>query len=486
MLAMDELYEACTVMRHGHLSEGSVKQMCAALQRRAGADPAITPQEKIFLRQQIQQVPRAGSPQHYGIKQMSSSLTVDYLKRWGLVVKDEKYTIERFARSVASHLLDSGLSGQYIYSFIKSLLDAPQPITLQEICDALQDTVDSNPIKDFEVLLAFRKNPQSSPRQENIWLREKEVTNWLENNGFTTTDVRAASALLLTVKARDPIGAAHAAKESSDRFSARNLIATGKNIDRIPTLWVKGNSTPVPMQDASRGVSVKELDRENRIFSTDFSQSLDTALELLAHLEDSSPPAAIAGGWGAIEGLLAVPDDRASAADNLATLVTCSFARSELTALSYRAERKFPEVCNTLVGVSINRDRSKILAQMIIDNRLPEMPTMADRAAVLRLNKLFKAPHSELMSIKDSVSESFHRLYRQRNLILHGGKLDSVALNASLRTVAKLAGAGIDRITHGQYVQKLQPLDLVAKANMAICLIQNNEPLKCVDLLEVN
>lgn len=51
--------------------------------------------------------------------------------------------------------------------------------------------------------------------------------------------------------------------------------------------------------------------------------------------------------------------------------------------------------------------------------------------------------------------------------------------------MAKLAGAGMDRITHGHYVQSLMPLELVAKANMSIALANRESPLNCVDLFEV-
>jgi hypothetical protein len=233
-------------------------------------------------------------------------------------------------------------------------------------------------------------------------------------------------------------------------------------------------------------VGVKELFREDRIFSTDVTHSVDAALELLAHLEGSSPPAAIAGGWGAIEGLLADPNDRASAADNLATLVTCSFPRAELTALSHRAEKAHPDDCAPLIGVETNRERSRILATLILENRLPDMQAVADQAAVARLRKLLRNPPTELQTIRDSIGESLHRLYRQRNLILHGARLDSVALDASLRTVAKLVGAGMDRITHGHYVQKLKPMELVAKANLALAMADRHNPLACVDLLEAD
>ena len=114
------------------------------------------------------------------------------------------------------------------------------------------------------------------------------------------------------------------------------------------------------------------------------------------------------------------------------------------------------------------------------------MARISDQAAVSRVKKLLGNPGPELQTIRDSISESFHRLYRQRNLILHGARLDSVALSASLRTVAKLAGAGMDRITHGHYVQGLKPMELVAKANIGIALASKEAPLACVDLLELN
>jgi hypothetical protein len=42
----------------------------------------------------------------------------------------------------------------------------------------------------------------------------------------------------------------------------------------------------------------------------------------------------------------------------------------------------------------------------------------------------------------------------------------------------------MDRITHAHYVQDLRPLELVARANLAITLIGNESPRVCVDLLE--
>ncbi len=486
VLAMEELYEACAAMQQGHLSEAAIKRMASSLQKRIGVHPAFTDAEKQFLRHQVQQVPRAGGAAHFGIRQLSAHVSTDYLTRWGKAVADGQFAVEHFARNVAAYVLDAGFAGQYLHDFIKVLLDAPTPISLPHLCDALQAEMMASPRREFEVLLAFTTIPALPNGVPISWLQGAAITAWLKEHGFDAAGVRSQVAMIFKVQARDTIGAAQAARNESDRFAARTLIATGKPLNRFPTLWVKGSATPSPLTEASRGVGVKELFREDRIFSIDASQSVDAALELLAHLEGSSPPAAIAGGWAAIEGLLADPNDRATAANNLATLVTCSFPRAELTALSYRAQRAHPEQCRELEGAQTNRERSRILAKMIVDGCMPEMPGVADQAAVARLKKLLANPGPELQTIREAIGESFHRLYRQRNLILHGARLDSVALTASLRTVTKLAGAGMDRITHGHYVQKLRPLELVAKANLALALVNSDSPLGCVDLLEVN
>jgi hypothetical protein len=39
-------------------------------------------------------------------------------------------------------------------------------------------------------------------------------------------------------------------------------------------------------------------------------------------------------------------------------------------------------------------------------------------------------------------------LVSARNVVLHGGSTSSIALDATLRTVAPLVGAGLDRIVH--------------------------------------
>lgn len=473
-------------MALGHLSEGSIRQVISSLNKRLGRHPAFAGPEKRLLNEQLQQILRPGSVAHYTIRQMAAVVGNDYLARWGRVVDTGKFNVELFARSVAAHMLDAGFSAQYLRDFVNEKIRKSTPFSLAQLCNDLQNEMVDSPLRDIDVLLAFGAIPKMVNGIPPSWLQGADVIAWLKKHGFDTVGVRAPAAFVLKVRARDVTGAAQAARSDSDRYAARTLLATGRPLNRIPKLWVVGSTTAVDLDHERRGVEVQELYREDRIFSADANKSVDAALELLAHLDGSSPVAAVAGGWGAIEGLLAPSNDRSAAANNLAGLVTCSFPRSELTRLAHLVRKDYPGVYPDLEAASSNRERSRVIGSMIIGGVMPKLKGLSDQAAITRMHKLFLNPRVELGVIRETVSDSFHRLYRQRNLILHAGKLDSVALTPGLRTVAKLAGAGIDRVTHGHYVQNLQPLDLVAKANVALALVDTANPLACVELLETN
>jgi hypothetical protein len=82
------------------------------------------------------------------------------------------------------------------------------------------------------------------------------------------------------------------------------------------------------------------------------------------------------------------------------------------------------------------------------------------------------------------IEGSLRRLYRQRNIVLHGGSTQPVALTATLRTAAPLVGAGLDRITHSYLVDGLLPLDLAARAEVNLRLVEVRGTPSVIDLLE--
>jgi hypothetical protein len=340
------------------------------------------------------------------------------------------------------------------------------------------------PAQNYQVLVVLMSSPRTKAGYPKAWLDSAKVSHWLKEHGFDVSGLRPSGGLVLSIEARDPEAASQAAGEAVDSLLARTSVGTGEKVEAAAKAWVAGEKDPLPITRWLRGVRVRALYRENQIFSVSRQNTiLDAAIELHSHLESSSPSAAVAGGWAAIEALLSEPNDRGGAAERLAALVACSFPRAELTALSYVLAKDDPALGAALAGVKENRDRSVVVAQAIHSGGALQLARASDRAAAERMRKLLQQPKKTLDDIKAHAADAFLRLYRQRNLVLHWGKTDAVALRASLRTAAPLVGAGMDRIAHGWYAEEKPPIELAARARVSLATVQANNVEACVSLL---
>jgi len=81
------------------------------------------------------------------------------------------------------------------------------------------------------------------------------------------------------------------------------------------------------------------------------------------------------------------------------------------------------------------------------------------------------------------LSTVFRGLYRNRNIVLHGGKTDAVGLRSSLRNAAPLVGAGMDRIAHAWFVEGLEPVQIAARAAVRLATAGAPDGPEIVDLL---
>jgi hypothetical protein len=484
-----ELLEACDALRLGHLSEASLRNLLSTIKAQIGPDPALENRQKQTLQDRLKEPPRSGGEAYHSIRQLTESIASTYVLQWAHVVSNgtnKPYQPERFAKSVAAFILDKGFSSAFVFNewFKPYLTNETVTIALPNFLEELHRLVAANPSRNFEVLVAFQRTPSVRPPG---WLTPAQVITWLTEQHHSISGVRPSGGMLLEVEARDPYAAAEAARTILRRYSARAELGAKDPINLLNELWVKDFPTVHPLNHAPRGVRVEALSREQQIFSkeseTPIGRRVDAAIELLAHMEDKSPAAAIAGGWGAIEGLLADPSNRSSAAEYLAPLVACSLPRAELTALSYKIQKEHPELISELPGCTVNRERALMVARAIANGNPIPLRRDADQAAIRRIQRILSNPTPELKAIRELIASAFQRLYRQRNLILHGGFTSSIALAGSLRTASKLAGAGMDRIVHGLYVNNVEPLELVARANLGIDLIDPNHPERCVDLL---
>lgn len=487
VLVIRELLEAAEANRAGILGEDSVKRIGSGLLRLAGKDAGLSELEKRILTDALKSPPLHDGLAYHTLAQLGERVNATYLLKWSQALRSQTPPRpERVARSISAHLLDQGFSGEFLLSWwTNHLYKVAEEFTLAEILEAAHTDLALRLPSNFEVLVAFRHAPKSASGFPPNWLRAHDVSRWLRENGSNVAEVRASGGLILRVNARDAHAAAALAADRLGQFVARSSLGTGTPLLPWPQVWVSGEPSPFTFGAQPRGVRVKALYREDQIF-VESNDSVDAAIDLLSHLESSSPSAAIAGGWAAVESLLAERDtSRADAADRLASLVACSFPRAELTALSYVAERTCGHLRDDLKHCAENRDRALVIGRAIQVGDSLHLRKHSDKAARLRMQYLLQSPSKVLLDISSHVADAFHRVYRQRNLILHGGKTNSVALVGSLRTASKLIGAGMDRITHGWYVKRVRPVELAARARIGMALIADADVGSCIDLLGI-
>lgn len=100
------------------------------------------------------------------------------------------------------------------------------------------------------------------------------------------------------------------------------------------------------------------------------------------------------------------------------------------------------------------------------------------------MSELVADPRKVLGGAVTTFKIAMRRLYRARNIVLHGGVPQGVAVESALRAAAPLVGAGLDRIAHATLVEGLAPLDLAARAVVGLGLVGGETGLSVVDLLE--
>jgi hypothetical protein len=496
MLALQEVLEASKAQQQGHLSETTIRGAIATATRLLQHDPGLgTTQERETLvgLLKVNGTPRNELPyeglEYEAIAEATTRRLPKYLEEWANAVASREPPLpERTARAIAAHLLDSGFHSDFLHRWWTRQIRSGPERPLSEILSEAAGLV-LQPELPFVVLVAF-PSPLTPPRgllPPQNWLNATQVSEWFSANGFESEGIRQQGGLLLSVHAREAESAVQAAAERIEMFYARVLLSLRKEIEPLPFAWVSGARKRYSLERRLRGIKIGAMRRENRIWlESDADIYIDPAIELLAPLQIGSSSAAIAGGWAAIESLLGEPrNKRADPAERLANIVACSFPRAELTDLAFSIIDLGGVWADRLQQATTNKERSELVAKAILARHLPEPAAWSERAAVERMTDLLAAPQLKLTDIRDHMQDTFARLYRQRNLVLHAGLTKAIALRATLRTAAPLVGAGLDRISHARFVGNMRPVQVAARARTSLENLSSDEPMRCVDLLGI-
>lgn len=504
VLALEELWEAGYWQAHGVLSQTACDWQRNELNALIGPDRGLGDRE---LRKELTELLKKPlpdpSPTRRRLKEIIGHVRAGYLERWAAAVNvpiEERVKPERYSRTVASHLLDLGYSASQLKAWANDLYQARA--TTADIADSSAELA-RTPASMFEVLVVLEKVPRRELAEplEN-WLDKGKVVSWLREHGHDTSGVRPGGGFIYQVRARDPFSAAEQARQLVERMTARAqfLRRDRGGVEPLPYIWVAGHAKPVPLEPPARGADVLTLVNEGHLYRISSQRSrIDDALELAAAVNRGPMAPAVAGAWAAVESLLSHPDDpkenersgKAVAADRMAAIIACSWPRAELTALAHRHKpRQADDLTRAIAACTTNQERARLVAEALRTNGAGALdftrtPTKySDNPAAQRMVDLVQDPRPVLNDVAGAFRIALRRLYRTRNIILHGGATQGVALEASLRTAAPLVGAGLDRIVHAAYAEDLPPLDLAARAEVALQLVNGETRLSVVDLLE--
>ncbi|WP_432171201.1 hypothetical protein [Streptomyces sp. 1222.5] len=499
VLALEEVWEAGRWQAHNVLSPSACDWQRHELKAILGRDAGLGDRD---LRREITSLLSKPlpdpSPERRRLKEVIGHLRPGYLDRWvtAIAVEEAKRVKpERFSRTLAAHLLDLGYSGLHLRNWARGLRTAR--VTATDIAESAAELARARP-QTFEVLVALDKVPHRDLAEPlPNWLDKGKVGAWLREQGHDTAGFRTGGGFVYQLHALDPLGAADQARQLLDRMIARSEFLRGRRggVLPLPHIWVAGYDTPIPLEPPARGVDVLSLVYEGHLYKVDSPERIDDALELAAVSNRGALAPAVAGGWAAVESLLVHPDDprgdgersgKAVAADRMAAIIACSWPRAELTTLAHRHQPAQPDALSEAISAcTTNRERARLVADALRTGG-PEALALkyTDTAAAQRMAALVQNPGKQLTEVNHAFRIALRRLYRTRNIILHGGATQGVALDASLRTAAPLLGAGLDRIVHASYTEGLGPLDLAARAEVALQLVDGETGLATVDLLE--
>jgi hypothetical protein len=483
------------------LRDASVKEAMASARDLALQDPGVgSEDERRRLAALLSTAVHPGSEEHHRLREIIRTAQSGYLSRWIDAVRAAPERVEFVARVIAAHLMDSGSSPGHLYRLLDWLQrDGTATYGITDILDHIRGVERDH---EMEVLLPFFAIPSfdvmpdgwTDAEGSHAWLVEKLPTRPGTVDGRPAELVRGG--IIWRGHARDAGAAVEQLSDVIETYGARVDVGAKAVPGRggfVPaaSAFVAGTSHPLPLRPR-RHVAILALERERRLFDPVRGSVVDSALELVALLDRGSPAAAVAGGWAGVESLLKGPGDGGAhkVAPRLASLVACSFVRAELTTLAWRQIRKSGKndaarsLSAELRSFPSNEQRAGRVAELLLSGTTLGLPSSSDTAAEARTLKLLQQPNAGLRDVLRFAEDPLRRLYRQRNLVLHGGKTDGVALRASLRVAAPLVGAAVDRIAHAWFTRQVEPLRLASIARLRLDRLETPDASPLTSLLE--
>jgi hypothetical protein len=504
LLALEELHQAGEWMERRALGESAVGWQRHTLERMLGSDRALGDR---ILRSELTTVLRSPlremSDSRRRLRELIDRIRPGYVDRWArLAAEEDPPGPERLARAVAAHLLDRGYSPFYLRNWLR---DHPSA-SAAELTEAAA-TLAAAPKREFEVVVPVLRVPHMDQLQGRIhWLTAAAVAEWFSRHAIDSPlPAEVVGAFRYRILAYDAEAAAEISALLLERLTARVSFAPANDALRLlGSAFVAAYGKASSFSGGRQPAVIPSLVAEEQLHvvgvgrvdpETAQSERLDDALELAGAINGRAVAPAITGGWAGLESLLTEPADsddhgegRVLAAARAADLIACSWPRAEMTALAHQVrDDRHDDLSQRIASCSTNVARARLVADRIGSGGNLLLPPGwrhgSDLAAVARMRVVINNPAQAILDARLPIEVTMRRLYRCRNIIVHGGRAGGVLNAATLRVAAPLVGAALDRLAHAHLTTQTPSLVLAARAAVALQLAGSELGAQPTDLL---
>lgn len=491
-----ELIDIGGLAEQGVIKPGALKSLAETVRRRLQDDQGLGPDAVrgellAALARLIRDEDRTRTLS--AIRYLADRVRRDgYLTQWRTSIADpEPAGLERLSRVLGAHLLDQEFSGDQLYRWLEAIEGGGGAVPLDELFEAAIE-LEHRPTREFQIAVPLIGSLPQRVKYPATFLGTKDLAGWIKGNIGPDIRFRHSGGFIFTIEAKDPWAGVERAADRLDQLRARVAVALPTQAELLVEghAYVAGHSEAFVLARPQRQVDVQALVKHRAVLDPEaaaLNGPIGAALELLAPLEHAAPGAAVAGGWAAIETVLASDQtNTVKAADQLAVLIACSLPRAELTTLAYvYRDGHSDDIADDLASAKTNRQLARRMADALTSGAASDFVDPSHAAAAQRMVALLAEPRVTLYRIVGYVTEALHRLYRARNALLHGA-LEPPALQSTLHAVPPLVGAGFDRIVHAVLTDATDvPEHLVSRAGIELQLVGSPSGRHVIDLLEL-
>lgn len=399
-------------------------------------------------------------------------LEEDYLRNWAHIVSQpgssRSHDIEGAARRITGHIVGNGFHSSSLYAWLLSLKRSDSETKFEEFLVAADERLKRAPASfNFCVPYVNRLDPALLRNASDVWLSAKQTSEWKKTNADSAENFTFQGAFLLEIIAFDINSAVALAQDRIRSIETKLRLSTGKRFEVCASMWCEQKPSGIfPTVHTDRRIHTYSIKRLHKLGETTMNPTLESVLALIEPLQTAPPHLAIISGWAAIESLLSSATDKTNAecADRFGLVISHSLIRGELTYLANCwAKASNDELAKRIATTPTNLDKARLMAEAIAKEKEFAGLPFNDLLAIERMRQAILSPGPEIEKTAKILSREFRRMYRKRNLIVHGGYLHDSSLHTLSDRLAPLVGIGVDRFIEAFLSYQLSPQQFMGR-----------------------